>query len=179
MKLLGIDFSSDDSLVHPQSFCYSCFRTADRISSSKSEPPHWVVEEWLPHDENDCEICDKKCKGGRPKKRRSSGRPKKRRSSGRPSALTKHLQTIATTKYDFSLDVLSGSYKENYTCVFCESFVVRPVEIQPCKTLACLSCCLDVSLVRVLFIAQAILILVNMMLLSHHSLRYVPLLRKY
>lgn len=38
--------------------------------------------------------------------------------------------------------VQPNSHTESFTCVFCKSFVIRPVEIQPCKSRGCSSCCI-------------------------------------
>ena len=46
---------------------------------------------------------------------------------------------------DISNIIQPGTYTDNFTCVFCKSFVVKPVEIQPCKSLACSICCINVS----------------------------------
>ena len=48
--------------------------------------------------------------------------------------------------YDISDIVQQESRNtEDFRCVFCKSFVIRPVEIQPCKSLGCCSCCINVS----------------------------------
>ena len=42
------------------------------------------------------------------------------------------------------VQVLDVQYKEDVCCVVCKSTVViKAVEIQPCKLLACQSCCIE------------------------------------
>lgn len=135
VKLFGIDPSNDDAVVHPQSFCYTCYKTADRIKKGNSTKR--VTPECLPHNDVMCDVCDLKC---------SCGRPKKKKSCGRPTALTHHIQSVACAipEKDITQTVSHrNSYLTNYTCGFCKRFVVQPVEIEPCKSLACSSCCID------------------------------------
>lgn len=76
VQLLGLDVTSDDPLIHHNFFCNSCFLMARRIS--KQQPglsKKCDVLEWLPHDDDNCDICDSKCKGGCPKKKKSGGHP--------------------------------------------------------------------------------------------------------
>lgn len=110
--------------------------TARRIS--KQQPglsKKRDVLEWLPHDDDNCDICDRKCKGGH---------PKKKKSGDRPSALATHIQSAGShiPEYDISHRVQPNSHTKSFTCDFCKSFVIRPVEIQPCKSLGCSSCCI-------------------------------------
>ena len=136
-KLFGVDVSDDDAHVHPEFFCNSCYLTAKRSSlNHPGEPINRVPFQWAPHSDDLCSVCDSKCKGGRPKKKEPSG--------GRPSALHQHIQAVASSVPSSKItEVLDCSYKEHVSCVQCKLLVVKPVEIQPCKSLACSSCCLD------------------------------------
>ncbi len=136
LKIVGVDPSHDVAHVHPAFFCNSCLLTFKRFSlKHPGELLKRVVVEWLPHTDELCPVCDNRCKGGRPKKK-SSG--------GRPSALHQHIRTMAScvsgSKFTDSVDSI---YKKDASCVKCNSIVDKPVEIQPCKSLACCSCCLD------------------------------------
>lgn len=138
-KLFGIDVTTDDRLIHPSFFCNSCHLTGRRLEKQhQQESSKFNLLEWLPHNDDHCNVCDTKCKGGR---------PKKKNAAGRPSALKKHIQSVASRipGNDISNITQPGSYTEDFTCVFCKSFVVKPVEIQPCKSLACSICCINVS----------------------------------
>ena len=135
-KLFGIDASDDDPTVHPKFFCNSCYLTAKTSSKNHpGEPIKRAQYQWFPHADTSCLICDSKCKGGRPKKK-SCG--------GRPLALHEHIKAVASAVPSSKVtDVLDGSYNKEVCCVKCRAIVVKPVEIQPCKSLACSSCCLD------------------------------------
>ena len=133
VKLYAIDVSSDDSTIHPQFFCNSCYITAKTaFSKHPGDPIKREQYEWLPHDEN-CSICATK-----------KGRPKKKSFGGRPSVLEQHIRSISCAMPSTTVQVLDVLYKEDVCCVVCKSdIVVKAVEIQPCKLLACQSCCIE------------------------------------
>ena len=135
--LFGIDSSSDDPLVHPKHFCNSCHLTAKRINNKEIQQTNRVLPEWLPHDDNHCVVCDTMCKGGR---------PRKKKAGGRPSALQKHIWSVQCPypQYNVSHIVTASTYETDYTCIFCKFSVTCPVEIHPCKGLACSKCCTNV-----------------------------------
>ncbi len=89
------------------------------------------------HPPSFCNLCYSKCKGGRHKKI-SSG--------GRPSLLQAHIQYVSTDLvHQFKLSqIMDNTCMKYIRCASCQYEVNRPVEILPCKTRMCYSCCLDV-----------------------------------
>lgn len=134
---LGIDQSTDNEEVHPGSFCHSCYVSAKTLVSSGKNRPTSEVVQWSPHSEENCNVCDIRCKGGRPKKKRSS--------AGRPSFISLHIKSVALNVPSFCLTQVSDEYKEEVTCRYCHSAINNPVEILPCKSLLCCSCSLSLS----------------------------------
>lgn len=90
-----------------------------------------VKFDWLPHDDDECTICT----AGR-----GRGRPKKKSFGGRPSALVQHIRAVSCPLPATEIHVLDTQYKEDVCCIVCKSVAV---EIQPCKLLACQSCCIQ------------------------------------
>ena len=68
MECLGVDLSGDEAEIHPESFCNSCYLTAKRLLSRSDANSLHSPAQWYPHNETICDVCDVKCKGGRPKK---------------------------------------------------------------------------------------------------------------
>ena len=139
IELFGVDPTKDDEEVHPGSYCNSCYLTAKRASRSGSVTTHnhpiRTCVEWIPHDDNHCDVCDVLSKGGR---------PKKSKSGGRPSLLTSHIRSVACSFPSFSLyQVIDKSYIDNITCHLCNVAVNEPIEVLPCKSLICCSCLLS------------------------------------
>ncbi len=135
----GVDVTSDNSVVHPEHFCNSCYFTIKRIcgSADKQRRTFRVQADWVPHsDDGLCSICDQKSKGGR---------PKKKGSSGRPTQLQQHLVSVASSAVpDFNLSqVIDEVSKANMTCSCCHLAANRPVEVLPCKSLVCYQCCVS------------------------------------
>lgn len=137
LQYLNVDVALDNSLVHPEYFCQGCLSRAKRLmkgSNSKQQEP----VEWLPHDNEFCPICDGKCKGGRPKTT-STG-------PGRPTVIQQHLTAVAAHLPEFALSqIMDEGLKEHVTCTRCHLAANRPVQILPCKSLACYNCCVFLS----------------------------------
>lgn len=128
MVALEIDSANDDENIHPKDFCNSCYLTAKRVSLSS----HII---WTKHDDNHCEVCDVKCKGGR---------RKKSTSSGRPTLLTQHIRSVACRFPPFSLcQIIDKTYSNSVTCVICNLAIHNPVEVLPCKAMICCNCILS------------------------------------
>lgn len=128
---VGIDATTDDAQIHPESFCNTCRLRAKRISTSGGNtfPP----TEWLPHEDDHCLVCDVKSKGGR---------PKKISRTGRPSNVQQHISSVASILPHFHLSqVIDSTMKKYVTCSSCCSAVIKPVQILPCKSLICSDCC--------------------------------------
>lgn len=135
LSILGVNVQHTDDTIHPTQFCNSCYMMAKRVLSGSSTSHTPVV--WRSHDDVSCSVCDKKCKGGR---------HKKISSAGRPSILQVHIQSVATNLCQFKFsDLIDESFIETLKCTFCQHEVIKPVEILPCKTMMCCSCCLDVT----------------------------------
>ena len=132
LSLLGVDIGSDNSHIHPENFCNSCYMTAKRITKSEGQPSSQTVTEWLPHDDTFCFVCDVHCKGGRPRKTSSGGRPTK---------LQQNIRTVALKFPTFKLSqVVDESWKTHITCTSCRLAANNPVQIIPCRSLLCSSC---------------------------------------
>ena len=127
LKQFEIDTSFDNTEVHPDSFCNNCYSAAKRSANR-------VPFQWSPHNETSCFVCDNKCKGGRPKKPVTT--------SGRPSKLQQHLSSVASAIPRFDLNRVANRHLLNdVTCPSCDLAINRPIEILPCKSLVCCSCC--------------------------------------
>lgn len=138
LKFWGIKPNNDISDVHPEFFCNSCYSASKRQMSSSSSPSVVDSFEWLPHDEECCLVCDTLCKGGRPKKRKYS--------KGRPTNIHQHIRAIACEVPQFSLPQINDDrIKESVTCCSCSSAANKPVELLPCKSIACSKCSLDLA----------------------------------
>ena len=135
---LGIDISSDDALVHPPFFCNVCYVTAKRISQSSQHRTSIIPVEWVPHSDEGCLVCDVRSKGGR---------PKKRKSDGRPTLLCQHVMSVcSSTIPQFELSQLIDKTDQNdLKCCSCGLAANKPVEIVPCKSLMCSSCCFHLT----------------------------------
>lgn len=126
--------SEDDPSIHPQFFCNSCYITAKTTASKHpGRPIKRNQYKWLPHS-SDCTICTTV----------KRERPKKKSYGGRPSAIEQHIRSVASPlpsmKVTKAFDV---EYQEEVHCIVCKLLVVKPVEVQPCKLLACDSCCIE------------------------------------
>ena len=137
LRYLGIDPTSDNSLVHPDSFCNSCYLTAKKICASSDKQPSRKPIDWLPHDDVSCSVCDCLSKGGR---------PKRKISSGRPTHIQQHIKSVASVIPVFNLSQLvDDKYKVDVTCNQCNLAANKPVEIIPCKAILCCSCCVSLA----------------------------------
>ena len=137
MECLGVDLSGDEAEIHPESFCNSCYLTAKRLLSRSDANSLHSPAQWYPHNETICDVCDVKCKGGRPKK--SS-------KAGRPSYVSLYIKSVALKVPSFTLSqVLDERYREEVTCGYCRTAINCPVEILPCKSLLCCSCTLSLA----------------------------------
>ena len=123
---IGIDPTSEDATIHPSKFCHCCH--VKLTSASKISPMKWV-----PHSDESCLVCDVYCKGGR---------PKKRCSTGRPTLLQSHIKSAAAATPHFTLSQIADKRcVANVTCCSCNGALSSPLELLPCKTLVCSSCC--------------------------------------
>ena len=130
----GVDPAHDNSLVQPEFFCNVCYMTAKRISQSSFHRTSRVLFQWVPHNDTCCYICDIQCKGGR---------PKKKTSGGRPSLLQQHIMSVSSTVPQFELSqVVDETRKIDVMCCSCNLAANRAIEIIPCKSLICCSCCM-------------------------------------
>ena len=135
LRSLGVDVSSDKAEVHPEFFCNYCYLAAKKCCNQSSQTPSCFIE-WLPHNDTHCNICDVRCKGGRPKKC----------SSRRPSLISTHIKSVALPVPSFTLaQVLDENYKDEITCSCCKGAIQTPVEILPCKSLYCCNCALSLA----------------------------------
>ena len=91
LRSLGVDVSSDKAEVHPEFFCIYCYLAAKKCCNQSSQTPSRLIE-WLPHNDTHCNICDVRCKGGRPKK-----------CSSRPSLISTHIKSVALPVPSFTL----------------------------------------------------------------------------
>ncbi len=108
----GVNTGSDNSHIHPEYFCNSCYLTAKRIAKSDGQSTSRIATEWLPHNDTFCLICDVSCKGGRPKKT-SSG--------GRPTNLHQHVRSVASKVPSFLLSqIVDQSMKTHH--MYCLPF---------------------------------------------------------
>ena len=130
--MYDISISSDDKAVLPEFFCNSCYITAknkdpaDKVKRGK--------EEWLPQlSAEGCNICTAK-----------KGRPKKRSFGGRPSGFELHIKSVSCSLPSTDVQVLDAHYRDDVCCVACKTvIVIEAVQIEPCKSLACQHCCIE------------------------------------
>ena len=72
------------------------------------------------------------------------GRAKKRSFVGHPSGLELHIKSVSCLSPSTDVQVLDAHYKEDICCVACKTAVViKAVEIEPCKSLTCQHCCIE------------------------------------
>ena len=128
---LGVDIASDDSLIHPEYFCSSCYLMAKRVNGYIKLDTRSSVE-WTQHNDTFCSVCDVRCKGGRPKQS----------SRGRPTKIHQHITSVALKVPHFSLDqIVDTTCKTYVTCSCCHLAANEPVRIVPCQSLICRKCC--------------------------------------
>ena len=126
MSSIGIDPTSEDATVQPSKYCHCCH--VKLTSASKISPIKWKL-----HSDESCLVCDVYCKGGR---------PKKRCSTGRPTLLQSHIKSAAAATPHFTLSQIADKRcVANVTCCSCNSVLNGSIELMPCKTLLCSSCC--------------------------------------
>ena len=147
----GLEVDGEPEDIYPTSICNSCFRSAQRIKSSKESgvllESTLSVTSWLAHsDTPTCQICQPASGGGigRPKKWKGKGRTCDDDTSHRSRAIMRAANNIQPPQYcPFALEAslfLPTQSLPRLQCQMCQCIPNTPLELSPCRHLICYSC---------------------------------------
>ena len=75
-EMFQVDFAKDDENIHPQKLCSRCHAAIGHFNKGNLSVLR-TPKIWTKHTNNECAVCIKQKRGGRPPKvRKHSGRPK-------------------------------------------------------------------------------------------------------
>ena len=142
-------FKNDKPEVNPNQICNNCYAKAQNFLKRGSI--HGVIPiPWTPHTEN-CSVCTKLTKRGRPKKTPGrKGRPPAAPSTPKKSFawtdellssiyLKSPVTTMSLSLKSLDIDMETNKQLKNILCCFCKDIIRRPV-ILNCGDAYCSSC---------------------------------------
>lgn len=155
---LGVDVDSEPKEIFPVLVCNNCYRSMQRIQSSKESgmvlSTQLRLSSWVPHSES-CPVCY--CDNGsdKHKRRRSgTGRPCSNDISHLSREVMRVVNNINPRQYS-NLPLQRSHFLptpniQSLLCKHCLCIPNRPLELLPCRHLVCISCITRITKTNIL-----------------------------
>lgn len=145
-SVLGIEVSTEPENIYPPGVCNGCYLILRQKQKGDIRATNLTPHTWLPHSEEECQICTAlPSTGGKPKRRKVTlevkGRPN---ADDNTRAILAKLADLNVPNYGHAplntTCFLSNPILPDLTCTICQCIPNQPVEVSTCRHYMCLPC---------------------------------------